>query len=77
MTLHQHPGSAVVNNGTGLHMTLPDETHDLPVHAYEQEAEEEFASMEEWAMRSLCILAILIVGGALSFLFFNYLLRSI
>lgn len=58
-------------------MTLPDESHDLPVHAYEHEASEEFASMEEWAMRSLCIFAILIIGGTLSFLFFNFLLRSI
>lgn len=33
--------------------------------------------MEEWAMRSLCIFAILIIVGTLSFLFFNFLFRSI
>ena len=64
MTLPQHPGSAVVNNGVGLHM--PDETHDLPAHAYEQEAAEEFASMEEWAIRCLlvilCFITVAIAG---------------
>jgi len=51
--LFQHSGFAVVNRGTGLHMPLPDETHDLPIVMFEDEPPVTYCAVFRWIERWL------------------------